>query len=62
VSVKSLLEIIVKVKAKLSLYIIKHYIMKAHGGMEVKLHAFLSTGLDGSGQLHFTPGRLPNTH
>lgn len=57
--VKSLLAIIGKVQAKMSLHIIKHYIMKAHGRMEVKLHASLGAGLDRSGQHHFTPGETP---
>jgi hypothetical protein len=48
-----------KVKAKVSQYIMKHYIMKAHGREEVKLLVFISAGLEGSGQLHFTPRETP---
>jgi len=41
----------------------EHYAMKAYWGVEVELHAFLSSALDQSGQLHapavLFPGKEP---
>jgi hypothetical protein len=57
----------VKVKVKLSLCLTKHHAMKTYWGVEVKLHAFLNSALDGgewsaSRLGHFTPGeRTPGT-
>ena len=46
-------------KANVSLCSVEHYGMKAYRGLEVKLHAFLSSVLDGaSSQLH-PPAALP---
>jgi hypothetical protein len=47
------------VKAKVFLYIMKHYNMKEHGRKEAKLHGILSAGLEGSSQHHFSPGEIP---
>jgi hypothetical protein len=58
----------VKVKVKLSLYLIKHHAMKTYWGVEVYLHVFSTSALDGgewsaSHPGHFTPReRAPGTH
>jgi hypothetical protein len=59
-----------KVQVKLSLCLTnnKYYAMKAHGAVDVEIHIFLTSALDGgewSASLpgHFTPGeRDPYTH
>jgi hypothetical protein len=49
----------VKIKVKLSLCLTKHYAMKTSGGVDVKIHAFLTTALVGewsaSRSCRFTP-------
>jgi hypothetical protein len=45
-------------KLKLSLCSIKHHAMKAYGGVEVWLHAFLISTLDG-GERPASPATLP---
>jgi hypothetical protein len=58
----------VQVKVKLSLCLTKCHSMKTYGGMEVQLHAFLTSAPDGgegsaSCPGRFTPGiRDPGTH
>jgi hypothetical protein len=58
----------VKVKVKLSLYLTKQHAMKTYWGVEVQLHAFLTSATDGDEWLasrpgHFTPReRAPGTH
>jgi hypothetical protein len=48
--------------------LIKHYTMKAYGGVDVEVHIFLTVALDGgewsvSRPSHFAPGeRAPVTH
>jgi hypothetical protein len=37
----------IKVKVKLSLCLIKHYAIKAYGGMDVQIHIFLISALVG---------------
>jgi hypothetical protein len=55
-------------KVKLSLCLTKHHAMKTYWGMEVQLHAFLTSALDGSEWSasrpdRFTPRkRVPGTH
>jgi hypothetical protein len=57
-----------KGKVKLSLCLIKHYAMKAYEGVDVQIHIFLTSALDGgewsaSRPGSFTPGeRAPATH
>jgi hypothetical protein len=34
-------------KVKLSQYLIKHYVMKAYGGVDVQIHEFLTSALVG---------------
>jgi hypothetical protein len=47
------------VKVKLSLSLTKHHAIKTYWGVEVYLHAFLTSALDeASGQLH-APAALP---
>jgi hypothetical protein len=59
--------IIIIIKLKLSLCLTKHN-MKAYGGVEVYLHAFLTSALDGSEWSASRPGRFtpmeraPGTH
>jgi hypothetical protein len=54
--------------SQLSLYLTKHHAMKTYWGVEVYLHAFLTSALDGgewsaSRPGHFTPKeRAPGTH
>jgi hypothetical protein len=58
----------VKVKAKMSLCLTKHHAMKTHWGVEVYLHAFLTSALHGgewsaSRAGRFTPReKAPGTH
>jgi hypothetical protein len=47
----------VKVKVNVSLFLTKYQAMKKYSGMEVQLHAFLTSALDGSDWLQ--PGRFP---
>jgi hypothetical protein len=57
-----------KVKVKLSLCLTKHLAMKMYGGVEVYIHVFLTSALDGGEWLasrsgRFTTGeRTPVTH
>jgi hypothetical protein len=51
-------------KGKISLIIIKHYAMKAYGGVNVQTHIFLISVRDGGEWLasrpgRFTPGKEP---
>jgi len=53
-----------KGKVKLFLCLTKHHAVKAYGGMEVWLHVFLTSALDGdewsaSRPSRFTPGKEP---
>jgi hypothetical protein len=55
-------------KVKLSLCLTKHHAMKTHWGVEVQLHAFLTSALDGGEWSASRPGcftpkeRSPGTH
>jgi hypothetical protein len=47
------IRICLTIKVKLSLCLIKYYAMKTYGGVEVYVHAFLNSALDGGGiQIH----------
>jgi hypothetical protein len=37
----------IKVKEKLSLFLIKHYAVKTHGGMDVQIHVLLTSAVVG---------------
>jgi hypothetical protein len=58
----------VKVNVKLSLCFTKHHAMKAYWEVEVQLHAFLTSALDGAEWSASRPGRFtlrelgPGTH
>jgi hypothetical protein len=58
----------VKVKVKLPLCLTKHHAMKVYWGMEVQLHTFLTSALDGGVWSALRPGRFtpgekaPGTH
>jgi hypothetical protein len=45
-------------KDKASLCLTKYYVMKTYGGVEVKLHAFLTSVLDGGEWSASRPGRF----
>jgi hypothetical protein len=45
-----------KVQVKLSLCLAKHHAMKTYRGVEVKLHAFFTSALDGGGWSALRPG------
>jgi hypothetical protein len=47
-----------KVKVKLSLCLTKHHVMKTYWGVEVYLHAFLISALDGGEWSTSRPGRF----
>jgi hypothetical protein len=47
-----------KPKAKLSLCLAKHHAMKTYWGLEVQLHAFLTSALKGDEWSASRPGRL----
>jgi hypothetical protein len=49
-----------KCKVKLSLCLIKHHSIKTYGGVEVYLHAFLISALDGGEWSASHPGRYTN--
>jgi hypothetical protein len=46
-NIKNKVKVKGKVKVKLSLCLTKHYTMETYWGLEVKLHTFLSSALDG---------------
>jgi hypothetical protein len=47
-----------KVKVKLPLRLTKHHILKTYGRVEVQLHAFLTSALDGGEWSRSRPGRF----
>jgi hypothetical protein len=49
---------VVKIKVKLSLYLIKHHAMKAYGGVEIYFHAFLTSALDDVSSQPHAPAAL----
>jgi hypothetical protein len=46
-------------KIKLSLCLTKYHTMKKYGGVDVQLHAFLASAVDGSGQLYARQPSVP---
>jgi hypothetical protein len=47
-----LIAVLVVHTVTIALHRVKHHIIKRYRRMEIKLHAFLTSALDGNGQLH----------
>jgi hypothetical protein len=47
-----------RIKVKLSLWLTKYHAMKTYGGMEIQMHVFLTSTLDGGEWLDSRPGRF----
>jgi hypothetical protein len=49
----------VMIKVKLFLYLNKHHTVKTYGGVEIYLHAFLNSALDGGGFYNILHYKIP---